>query len=97
MQGVFPPCSSLRGEMITELGVNVGRKIYPIAGPQCTGYPDDGGVRPTLRFETPPALKREERREKRRKTREKERERERKVVGVRVRQEVNLCRVLQLL
>lgn len=63
MRGAFPPpAPPHRGEMITEFGVNVGRKIYPIASPQCTGYPDDGGVRPTLRFETPPALKKGEER-----------------------------------
>jgi len=94
MRDTFPPCSSFRGEMITELGVNVGRKIYPIVGPQRTGYPGDSGARPTLRFETLPALKKKKQRENERKGElEREREKERE----RVRQEVNLYRVLQLL
>jgi len=67
--------------MITEPWENVGRKIYPIAGLQCAGYSDDGGVRATLRFETPFKLKEKERPEERRarkKTRGRERERKRK-------------------
>ena len=73
MRDTFPLCSSFRGEMITELGVNVGRKIYPIAGPHYTG---DAGVRSTLRFETLSALKKEGRRKN-----ERERERERRGRG----------------
>lgn len=70
---------SFRGEMITEPGENVGRKIYPIAGLQCAGYSDDGGVRATLRFETLSALEKErsgENKGKRERGREREKERE---------------------
>lgn len=89
MRGAFPPCSSFRGEMITKLGVNVGRKIYPIASPQC--YPGDGGVRPNVKIRNSAGF--EERGTKRKRGRKARRERERE----RIAQEVNLCRVLQLL
>lgn len=97
MRGAFPSGSSLRGEMITELGGECRSQDISNRGSAVHWLP--GRVRPTLRFETPPALRKEERREKRREEeREGERERElKRGGGGRVKQEVNLCRVLQLL